>query len=358
MKSFTAGSGFLKLIAVCISVEVMRYIYLLMLLSVAGHASGQTTGGPGKKSPTRVAEIHPGAVWMDDRDSVINAHGGGILFRKNKYYWYGERRGSSASQGVNVYSSPDLLHWTYEGLALEQETTDTTSEIRTGCLMERPKVIYNDRTRQYVMWFHLELKGKGYKAARAGVAVSDRPTGPFRYIGSMRPNGNMSRDMTLFRDTNGDAYLIYSSRENYDLHIAKLTDDYLSVTTADSMVFSKHREAPAVMKYKDKFYMITSGCTGWKPNEAWLHRASSMLGPWERVPGNPMRGPGAALTFDAQSTYILPVEGKKQAYVFMADRWKPGDLKDSRYIWLPVSFREDIPKVEWSDAWNLGTSPR
>lgn len=336
----------------------MRCIYLWMLMATAFQAAGQSTEEAGRKSGKKITDIRPGAIWLDDRDSVINAHGGGILVRKNKYYWYGERRGASASQGVNVYSSSDLLHWKFEGLALAHEALDSMSEIRTGCLMERPKVIYNDRTRQYVMWFHLEFKGQGYKAARAGVAVSDRPTGPFRYIGSMRPNGNMSRDMTLFRDTNGDAYLIYSSRENYDLHIARLTDDYLSVTTADSMVFSKHREAPAVMKYKDKFYMITSGCTGWKPNEAWLHRASSMLGPWERVPGNPMRGPGAALTFDAQSTYILPVQGKKQAYVFMADRWKPGDLKDSRYIWLPVSFREDIPKVEWSDVWNLGTSPR
>ena len=77
--------------------------------------------------------------------------------------------------------------------------------------MERPKVIHNDRTGKYVMWFHLELKGKGYKAARVGVAVSDSPTGPFRYLGSMRPNGNMSRDMTLFKDDNGDAYLISST---------------------------------------------------------------------------------------------------------------------------------------------------
>jgi beta-xylosidase len=327
----------------------MRYIYLLLLTSVVQPTVAQNH---------KPSEIRSGTVWLDDRDSVLNAHGGGILVRKNRYYWYGERRGAKASLGVNVYSSGDLLHWTYEGMALSQDASDTTSEIQTGCLMERPKVIYNDRTRKYVMWFHLELKGQGYKAARAGVAVSDRPTGPFKYMGSMRPNGHMSRDMTLYKDTDGDAYLIYSSRENYDLRIVRLTEDYMSVTTADSMLFSKHREAPAVMKYNGEYYMITSGCTGWKPNEAWLHKASTILGPWERVPGNPMRGPNAALTFDAQSTFILPVRGRKEMYVFMADRWKPGDLKDSRYIWLPISFLNDNPFVEWKDTWTLGRPRR
>jgi beta-galactosidase len=70
------------------------------------------------------------------------------------------------------------------------------------------------------------------------------------------------------------------------------------------------------------------------------------------VAGNPMVGPNARLTFDAQSTFILPV-GRRQQYIFMADRWKPGDLKDSRYIWLPVSFNNDNPMVAWQDSWTM-----
>lgn len=54
--------------------------------------------------------------------------------------------------------------------------------------MERPKVIYNERTGKLVMWFHLELKGKGYAAARTGVAVSDKVAGPYKYLRSYRPN--------------------------------------------------------------------------------------------------------------------------------------------------------------------------
>ncbi len=47
--------------------------------------------------------------------------------------------------------------------------------------MERPKVIYNKRTKKFVMWFHLELKSKGYEAARAGVAVSDFSEGTLSF---------------------------------------------------------------------------------------------------------------------------------------------------------------------------------
>jgi hypothetical protein len=53
---------------------------------------------------------------------------------------------------------------------------------------DRPEVIHNSRTKQFVMWFHLELWGKVYEAARSGVAVADKPTGPYRFLESLRPN--------------------------------------------------------------------------------------------------------------------------------------------------------------------------
>ena len=314
-------------------------------------ASGQNGTDTISRKQVSSNKFNSGQVWNDVNGEMINAHGGGLLYKNNTYYWYGESRGSRASRGVNVYSSKDLYSWKQEGLALAQEE-DTTSDITRGCVMERPKVIYNEKTHKYVMWFHLELKGKGYSAARAGVAISDNPTGPFKFIKSFRPNDNMSRDMTLFVDDDGSAYHIYSSRENYDLRIAKLTPDYLSVTAKDSMLFSKHREAPAVFKHKGKYYLITSGCTGWAPNKASLHVADALYGPWQLV-GDPMTGPGAELTFEGQSTYIQPVHGKKDAFIFMADKWNPKDLKNSRYIWLPVQFNNNIPGIEWKDEWDL-----
>ncbi len=324
----------------------MRFLLFSSLLCLTTLRVGRA-----QDVPKRQTSFKPGEVWLDTKGEVINAHGGGLLFDKGTYYWFGEKRGKSASEGVNVYSSKDLYNWKMEGLALAK-STDTTSEIATPGLMERPKVIYNPRTKQYVMWFHLELPGQGYKAARAGVAVSKNVTGPYTYVKSFRPNGHMSRDMTLFVDDDGSAYEIYSARENYDLRIVKLTDDYLSATSQDTLLFSDHREAPAVFKKDGKYFLITSGCTGWAPNRASLHVADSLFGPWQPL-GDPMKGPMADKTFDGQSTYIQPVPGKKDAFIFIADRWNPKDLKDSRYLWLPISFDANQPVVQWTDAWKL-----
>lgn len=293
----------------------------------------------------------PGKLWPDDRGEHINAHGGGIVYHDGVYYWYGEKRGGRQSQGVNVYASTDLYHWRWEALALSP-VEDPSSDIVWGCIMERPKVIYNKQNKQFVMWFHLELRGQGYAAARAAVAVSDTSMGPFRFVDSFRPNGNMSRDMGLFVDDDGSAYHIYASNDNFDLRIARLTDDYLQPTTQDSMLFREHREAPALFKYRGKYYLFTSACTGWQPNQARLYVADNLFGPWTSL-GDPMHGPKAEITFDAQSTFVLPVVGKADTFIFMADRWKPGDLKDSRYIWLPVRLDEETPYVQWEDSWSL-----
>ncbi|MDQ3843028.1 MAG: glycoside hydrolase family 43 protein [Bacteroidota bacterium] len=329
---------------------------LFIILFVLSCAAQKGSGATIKNSSPRIEAntyhaFSPGEVWYDDRGEVINAHGGGVLYVDHTYYWFGEKRGQRASEGVNVYSSKDLYNWTYKGVALSP-ADDTTSDIARGCLMERPKVIYNPKTGKYVMWFHLELRGQGYKAARAAVAVSDSVTGPYKFINSFRPNGNMSRDMSLYVDDDGSAYHIYSSRDNYDLRLAKLSDDFLTATTKDSMLFSQHREAPALFKYNNKYYLITSAATGWAPNKATLHVADNLFGPWHLL-GNPMVGQNADSTFGGQSTYVLPVAGYKNAFIFMADKWNPKDLKDSRYIWLPVQFNGRTPFVEWMDHWDL-----
>jgi beta-galactosidase len=325
--------------------NLLRITCFSLLLGVTS-LTGQAQSTTGKQTT-----FTPGERWYDQNGDLINAHGGGMLYQNDTYYWYGEKRGQLASEGINVYSSKDLYNWKAEGMALTK-STDPQSEIAVGGLMERPKVIYNPRTKQYVMWFHLELPGQGYKAARAGVAISDKVTGPFRYVNSFRPNGHMSRDMTLFVDDDGSAYHIYSARENYDLRIAKLTDDYLSASQADTLLFSKHQEAPALFKKDGQYYMITSGCTGWAPNQASMHVAQSLFGPWTPV-GDPMQGPLADKTFGGQSTYIQPVQGKKDAFIFIADKWNPKDLKDSRYLWLPITFENNQPVVKWVDTWSL-----
>lgn len=346
--------------------------------------------------------IRSGEIWPDDRGEHINAHGGGMLVHDGTFYWFGEHKGersSAAFVGVTCYSSRDLVNWKYEGVALSVED-DPESDITRGCTLERPKVIYNEATGKFVMWFHLELKGHGYDAARAGVAVSDNVTGPYTYLGSGRQNagvlaqnmsredadkfvgmeekeawtdewmedvvngyyyardfegGQMSRDMTLFVDDDGKAYHIYSSEENLTLNIAELTDDYTEHSGRYVRVApGGHNEAPAIFKRNGTYWMITSGCTGWAPNAARMFSAPSIFGPWTQY-DNPCRGDKSEITYGGQSTFILPVPGKKDLYMFMADIWRPEHPIDARYIWLPVQFDEaGIPFLTWMDEWAVG----
>lgn len=343
--------------------------------------------------------ILPGEIWRDVKGDTINAHGGCVIFAEGRYYWYGEHRSSNRrlpQEGVTVYSSPDLTTWKYEGLALEA-VSEPGHDIESGCIIERPKVIYNEKSGKYVMWFHLELKGKGYGPARCAVAVADTPAGPFRFVRSGRVNpgvmplnlkddeashragdemewwtpewraeiergmfvmrdlegGQMSRDMTLFVDDDSKAYHIYSSEDNLTLHIAELTEDYLNHTGRFIRIFpGGHNEAPALMKHNGKYWMITSGCTGWAPNEARLMTADSIMGEWRQLP-NPCRGENADKTFLGQGNYIMKLPGIENGYIAMFDKWNPECLKDSRHIWLPVNFEPDgTPYVDWVKEWS------
>lgn len=341
--------------------------------------------------PQALAEdsFTPGELWKDTDGVHINAHGGGILHHEGTYYWFGEHkisgpRGNSAQVGVGCYSSTDLTTWKNEGIPLPV-SEDPASEITRGCIIERPKVIRNPETGKFVMWFHLEHKGQSYATARAAVAVADKVTGPYHFHASYRPNagklpvnhnpetkdpvfkyfnsdlegGQMSRDMTVFADDDGKAYLIGSAEENYTLNISLLTPDYLDVTGTYSRIEpGGHNEAPAICKHGGKYWMITSGCTGWDPNAARSFVADHPLGPWKSlgnpcVGPNPKGGPGPELTYGGQSTYILPVAGKPGAFIAMFDMWRPKDPVDGRYLWMPLDFRHGRVLVMPPDRWDL-----
>ena len=247
--------------------------------------------------------FRPGTpTWTDTDGEPINAHGGGILEHDDTYYWYGEQRGTDRA-GARCYSSKNLHDWKDEGVVLPA-SDDPASDFRVGATMERPKVIYNAKTGKFVMWFHLELAGMGYDAARTGVAVADSPTGPFTYLRSMRLHpgrlpvnapvkslrdrdewakrvdalegrqarwaegeiflrdlavGQMSRDMTLYVDDDAAAYHVTASEENGTLIISKLTDDYLDLSAEFSRALPRqNNEAPVPSS-------STRASTTWSP---------------------------------------------------------------------------------------------
>ena len=361
---------------------------------------------------TAISHFTPGAIWPDNNGVHINAHGGGMLFFGDTYYWFGEHKiegelGNLAMVGVHAYSSKDLYNWRDEGVALSV-SDEPKSDIVRGCSIERPKVIYNALTKKFVMWFHLEFSTaiQGYTTARSGVAVSDSPAGPYTFVGSLRPDagnwpqnvpeemkkpltpdelayvnsiemrggpipdyprdliyrrdfikGQMARDQSVFVDDDGTAYHLYSSEENGTLHISQLSPDYLKSSGRYGRFFvGRFHEAPAMMKRKGVYYLFSSDCTGWLPNPGRLSCAPSIWGPWTEL-GNPCVGTPEELanTFESQSTYVLPVAGKNDTYIYLGDRWRPKDAIDGRYIWLPIEFNDqDVPFIRWHDRWDLG----
>ena len=309
--------------------------------------------------------IEPGKVWNDTDGAPINAHGGGVLYHEGRYYWYGEyKKGETRLlpgqdwecyrtdvSGVSCYSSKDLVNWKFEGLALKATPDDVNSDLHPSNVLERPKVIYNEKTGKFVMWMHID--SADYSKACAGVAISDSPTGEFKYLGSYRPHGAMSRDQTVFADEDGRAYHIFSSEDNATLYISELTDDYLSHKEMCTRSFAgKFREAPAVFKRDGKYYLITSGCSAWDPNEAEYAVADSLPGKWT-VMGNPCQGKDADKTFYGQSTFVITVAGKADSYIAMFDKWKKTDLEKSGYIWLPIYFDGNKMSIPWKDSWNI-----
>jgi hypothetical protein len=310
--------------------------------------------------------FNPGEVWLDTAGHPINAHGGDMLYFGHTYYWYGEdKEGRSwlpestkswdgyrvQMTGIRCYSSTNLEQWQDEGLVLHSVPDDPSHDLHPSKVCERPKVLFNARTRKFVMWLHID--SEDYHAARAGVAVSDGPIGPFRYLGSVRPEGQDSRDQTLFQDDDGKAYRIYASENNDTTYISLLTDDYLAHSGRFVRVFQKRRmEAPVVFKYGGRYWFIGSDCTGWDPNPARSAVAPTIWGPWTEL-GNPCRGPGATNTFGAQSAFAFPVAGRSDRWIFMADRWNKTNLVDSRYVWLPIRFQNDHLLLQWTKSWTL-----
>lgn len=374
--------------------DVMKGLLTITLSAACIVLAASCTGNSGK-----LKSFTPGEIWPDNNGVHINAHGGGILKVGKTYYWYGEHKtegtaGNVAHVGIHCYSSRDLYNWKDEGIALAV-THDPESDIREGMVIERPKVIFNEKTGKYVMWFHLE-RDPQYIDGRTGIAVADAPEGPFTYIRCTRATpkswpdnvtdfhkgpvaeglqdvtnllpdqdpdvvntlgrdfeqGQHSRDMTLFVDVDGKAYHICSSESNTTLHINELTDDYLDFTGRYIRIFPGRRlEAPAIFIHDGRYYMMMSGCTGWAPNPGHSASAPSIWGPWEEM-GNPCVGEGKETTFDSQSTFFITLDDGR--VIYMGDRWRPENAIDGRYVWLPVEFNEDGSySLRWQDSWSL-----
>jgi len=289
--------------------------------------------------PSKKTSITNGGNFTDTQGNLINAHGGGFLKVGKYYYWIGENRHNDVL--VSCYRSTDLINWEFRGDLLTRKSNPELANAN----IERPKVIYNDATGQFVMWMHYEISSD-YSYARAAVATSPDIEKPFTYLKSFRPFENMSRDCNLYKDQDGTAYFISSTRENRDMNVYELSKDYLTAKSKVATLWpDAQREAPTVLKRGDYYFMLSSFCTGWDPNQAKYAFSKNMRGPWSAL-----KNIGSPMSYDTQPTFILPVEGEKEtSYLYLGDRWDPSEYFNSKPIFLPLTFANDTTmEMQWA----------
>ena len=317
-------------------------------------AGGAVFGGSGGTSGTGangdvIVTIKNGDFWQDTAGNRIEAHGAGLIRVADTWYWIGEDKSANSGgfKAVNCYASKDLSHWEFRRAIITKQTS--TELAAADRIIERPKVIYNDATKKYVMWLHWE--GESYATAEAGVFSSDTVDGNYAQIRHFRPNDRMSRDDTLFKDDDGAAYFLSASNENKDLSLYQLTDDYTDMKSQLSTLWpGSYREAPAIMKAKGHYFIVNSAATNWDPNQQKFSTATSLQGPWSAL-----ANVGDATGFDTQTAFVIPVQGSKTTtYIYAGDRWQDPDLKGSKYIWLPLKLSGDTKLVmDFYDSWQL-----
>ncbi|KAL2267908.1 hypothetical protein VTJ83DRAFT_5185 [Remersonia thermophila] len=294
-------------------------------------------------------QIVPGATWTTSDGEHLQAHGAGMIRENGTYYMIGEdKSGGHSFTNVNCYASTDLVQWTKVGALLSRQAS---GDLGPNRVVERPKVIYNDRTRKYVLWMHMD--SSNYGEARVAVATGDSVCGRYQYHRSFQPLGRESRDMGLFKDTDGKGYLLTEDRK-HGLRIVALSDDYLNPTQD---IFSwrleggNRVEAPAMVKLGNTYFLFASMMTGWDSNDNQYTTATSLRGPW--APWRKFADSGTN-TYNSQTTYILKTS--ETSAIYLGDRWLRDNLMASTYVWLPlhISGTSVIMKnlVNWAPTGN------
>lgn len=339
--------------------------------------------------------IRPGKIWLDTEGKRIQAHGGSVMYLDGIYYWYGENKEKTDGKngiwhwGVKCYTSKDLYNWEDKGIIIKPKPDNPVSSLHPECCMDRPHIIYNERTKKFVCW--LKIMNKDNTQTET-ILVADHILGPYKMVREgLRPLGMSAGDFDLVVAEDGKAYY-YFERVHSETICADLTEDYTDVTGYYSTHFPRKyppyvREATAHFKRKGKHYLVTSGTTGYLPNPSELAAADTWHGPYA-VLGNPHPLDSSNTSYHSQIASVFKVEGKKDLYIAVADRWLP-EAMDKKYevyakmfesifnpaaepfdfsqmgeqpmentsiadyVWLPFRFDQEMGYLDWLDEWRI-----
>lgn len=342
--------------------------------------------------------FHPGQIWLDQEGKRIQAHGGSVFYLDGVYYWYGENKEKTTGDnniwhwGVRCYASTDLYNWEDKGIIIPPVPDDLRSSLHPSSQMDRPHIIYNKETQKFVCWLKIMHKDGSQTVT---VLTAEHILGPYEKVReNLRPLNMNAGDFDLVVADDGKAYY-YFERVHSETICADLTADYTDVTGYYSTHFPHPyppyvREATAHFYRNGKHYLATSGTTGYLPNPSEIAVADTWHGPY-RVLGDLHPSDNSDTSYHSQISSIFKVEGKKDLYIAVADRWMPKHMaldynKYSKifenrfnpnateqievddtllkcildkntsvadYVWLPILFNGERPYIDWKESWKI-----
>jgi len=311
----------------------MRKLLTLLLLFNLSTAFGKWT------------TIRNGQLWTDTDGNTVQAHAPGFVYLDGRWYMVGEDRANAFHPDVNLYSSPDLVHWKFERKIIQNGVT--TPQLGRSRMIERAKLLYNESTKKFVVWCHYE--SGNYAASEAACFESDSIAGIYHLVWSGRPMGIKSRDCNVFQDTDGTTYFVSTTEENQHLGLFLLSEDYHETIAHTQLLPYQRREAPVIVHVGERYFMFSSACTGWAPNQCKVCYSNSLTEGW-----SPLENIGDETAFRTQAAAILTIRGTKQTtYLYVGDRWMDPTLPESKIIIFPITFEGDQCQFHYCEQFDI-----
>ena len=185
----------------------------------------------------------------------------------DRVYHYGshDREGgwTFCMEDYVVYSAPvdDLADWRCEGVSYRAEQDPDYSEYK---YMYAPDVVCGNDGRYYLYYCMAGEYGYGGYSRPISVAVSDKPAGPFEYLGHVKyPDGSVMMKYVCFdpavMNDNGTIRLYYGTQYDYEERDDFDTNpEYLEIETG---MFGKTREQ--ILEYRKH----PESCPSGDPND-------------------------------------------------------------------------------------------
>lgn len=332
-----------------------------------------------------VTIANTGRPRVDRTGQPMDVHDGVIVqwFPGDLFHWYGmgyrnctETKGAippvdcpgiyrpyggcgfRVDHAVNLYTSPDLVTWTFVRDVLPLGSRPTG-------IYFRPKVVYNRKTARYVLWINYLPPApnplEAYPRATYVIATSATADGPFNVVTS---NATVEHtgggDVTLMVDPATDiGYVAYGSwSTSHRIAIEQLTDDFtnsLGSRASSGLITPPNNEAPILFSRNGMFYLLYGACCCFCHEGSGtiaLH-ATSPLGPWRPLGDgkdlNPVVDLSGNRRIRAQESFTVEVavEGGPPAWLYVGDLWAsapgPSHFKsqDPQY-WQPLVFNDSV----------------